>query len=156
MAKNELTAGEAVVGLLEEKTDYTEGRSHLKVLRVDYDFAVDGGAIGNLNLGTRDHTIPDNGVVVGGMIDVLTTFTSATDAATIAVRVEGADDIVAAIAISDVSNVWDAGRQDVIPTMAGSTGVKTTAARRVRVDIAVEALTAGKMSVFLYYVVSNA
>jgi hypothetical protein len=59
----------------------------------------------------------DNAVILDGVIGVLTTFTSnaGTDEATIAIQVEPADDVVAAMPISHPSNLWDAGLQDVIP-----------------------------------------
>jgi hypothetical protein len=61
-------------------------------------------------------------------IDVLTTFQSNTDAATIAIQVEGANDIVTAVAISDGANPWDAGLHDVKPVNTALTAVKTTQA----------------------------
>src|SRR5688572_9982316 len=54
--------------------------------------------------------LPDNAIITRAWVDVVTTFTSAgADAGTIALHAQAANDIVAAIAISDASNVWDAG-----------------------------------------------
>ena len=54
--------------------------------------------------------IPSKAIITRAWVDVVTTFTSAgADAGTIALHVQAADDIVAAIAISDATNVWDAG-----------------------------------------------
>src|SRR5678809_1100409 len=53
--------------------------------------------------------LPTKAIIINAWVDVVTTFTSATDAATIALKVEGTGDLTAAIAISDASNVWDAG-----------------------------------------------
>lgn len=125
-----------------------------RIARATYDFAVDGGAISAIDLGV---TLPDNALVVGGFIDVITTLTSSTDAATGAISVEGADDIVVAKAISAGGDDWDAGQQAIIPkaNTPESTAVKTSAAKAITFTIAVEAVTAGKFVVWLYYVVSD-
>lgn len=113
--------------------------------------------------------IPATAIITGAYYLVNTTFTSATDAATIALKVEGANDLKAAIAISDASNVWDAGIHGCLPgayaerTVAGDTAVldaaskaasfiKTTATRELIATVAVEALTAGKLTLFVEYV----
>lgn len=112
--------------------------------------------------------LPTGAIVTGGFVDVKTTFTSATDAATIALKVQGANDLVSAMAISDATNVWDAGLHGTLTgsyaerTVAGDTAVldaasksasliKLTAEREVVATVAVEALTAGKLAVFLEY-----
>ena len=126
----------------------------LGAVRATYDFSVDGGAISAIGLGV---TLPDNAIIVGGVVDVITTLTSATDAATIALSANSADDLVAAIAISNVANPWDAGLQAIIPksNTPESTGVKLTAAREITATIAVEAVTAGKFEVLLQYYQSS-
>ena len=130
-----------------------EGLGNLRVARATYDFAVDGGAISAIDSGV---TIPDNAVIVGGFVDVVTTLTSATDAATMAISTEGADDIVAAVAIS-TGTPWDAGLHAIVPkaNTPESTGIKMTAANAVTFTIAVEAVTAGKFECYLNYVISS-
>ena len=115
--------------------------------------------------------IPTKAIIINAWVDVITTFTSATDAATIALKVEGTGDLRAAIAISDASNVCDAGLHGLLAgsyaeaTVAGDTAIldaarkaasfiKTTAEREIIATVAVEALTAGKAIVFVEYVVS--
>ena len=124
-----------------------------RIARATYDFSVDGGAVSAISLTT---TLPDNAIIVGGFLDVLTTFTSSGDSATIAIHVEGANDIVTAVAISAATD-WDAGLHAIIPkaNTPESTGVKTTSAQAITATIAVEAVTAGKFVVWLYYVVSD-
>jgi len=80
--------------------------------------------------------------------DVHVTFTSATDAATIAlgVKTDDEDCLKAAIAISNGANPWDAGVIKV-PTHAVA-GIETAAARKLVAVVAVEALTAGSMTVY--------
>lgn len=130
------------------------GLGLLRVAKAQYDFATHGGAISAINLNVQ---LPAKAVVCGGFVEVLTTLASATDAATVALSVEGANDIVSAIAISDGGNPWDAGKHAIVPkaNTPESTSVKTTVARNITATVAVEALTAGKFNVWLYYVVSN-
>ena len=103
-------------------------------------------------------TLPAGAIVVGGFVDVVETFTSTnSDGASIAIHVEAANDIVSAIAISNSSNSWDEGQQDIIPkaNTPESTGIKLTAAREITATSATRNLTGGKFHVFLYYVLSE-
>lgn len=116
--------------------------------------------------------IPDNAIVINAWFDVITTFTSATDAATLALMVNAAGDLKAAIAISAAGDVYDAGLHGCLPgsyaeaTVAGDTAIldaarkaasfiKLTAEREITVTVAVEALTAGKMIVYVEYVLGD-
>lgn len=100
-------------------------------------------------------TLPINAVICGGFYRVITTFTSATDAATIALHANAANDIKAAIAISNGANPYDAGLQPIVPkaNTPESTGIICTAARELTATVAVEVLTAGKLTGVVYYVV---
>lgn len=127
-------------------------------------------AIGAHGLGV---TLPINAIVTRFWYDVITTFTSATDAATVALHAESANGLLAAIAISDASNVLDAGihagkpgypnfgadaahdTQVEVAALFAATMIKTTAARELTATVAVEAVTAGKMVLFAEYVISN-
>jgi len=132
-----------------------DGLGMLRLARATYDFAEHGGAIGAIGLGV---TLPDNAIVVGGFVDVVTTCTTAgADAGTMAIHVQTAGDIVAAVAVSTAGNAWDAGLHAIIPKAdtPESTGIKLTAARVITATIATQAFTAGKFVVFLYYVVSD-
>tara|TARA_R100000808_G_C2154335_1_gene165249 strand:+ start:7626 stop:8159 length:534 start_codon:yes stop_codon:yes gene_type:complete len=121
--------------------------------KAEYDFAVDGGAISAINLGV---TIPDNAIIVGGFIEVITTCTTASgDAGTMAIHLQSADDIVAAIAVSNGANPWDAGIKDIVPDATGSTAIKLTAARAVTATIAGQAFESGKFNVWLNYVIGE-
>lgn len=127
------------------------------VNRYELDFDVDGGAIGAISL--RGADIPDNSRVVRSFYIVGTTFTSATDAATISIGLptDDAAGIVAATAISGGGNIWDAGAHEGIQTGTAATfSEKTTAARTPTATIAVEALTAGKLDLFLEVVTEGA
>jgi hypothetical protein len=128
-----------------------DGLRLAKVAFATYDFAVDGGAISAIGLGV---TLPDNSIVYGGFVDKITTCTSATDAGTMAIHANAANDIVTATAISS-GTTWDApGRLALTEVMTAATTLKLTAAREITATIAVEAFTAGKFMVVLYYVVT--
>lgn len=115
--------------------------------------------------------LPDNAIITRVWVDVVTTFTSATDAGTIALKAQSANDLVSAIAISDASNVWDAGQHGAIPNnfaldgnaltqiamgaARAATLIKLTAERELTATVAVEALTAGKAVIYVEYVISD-
>ena len=97
--------------------------------------------------------LPANSIIVGGVVDVVKTFTSENDTATIAISVAQANDIVAAKAINATGDVWDAGLHAIIPkaNTPESTGIKLTAEKAITVTVGVEALTAGKFVLYLDY-----
>ncbi len=114
-----------------------------------------GKAVGTHSLGL---TIPDNSYIIRAWYDVVTTFTSATDAGTIALGVttDDAGGIIAAIAISNGANPWDAGLHEGLPDGAvANFTTKSTAARALIATVAVEALTAGKLHLFAQYAISE-
>lgn len=121
----------------------------VQVARGRYDFAVDGGVQGDINL-TSTAQIPANAVVLGGFVEVDTAVTGS--GASVAIKVEGAADTVAAAAISGAP--WSTtGRKSVIPVFTGATTLKTTAARKIVATISAADLTAGAFDVVLFYVV---
>jgi hypothetical protein len=125
-------------------------------IAVQHDFATDGGAIGTIKL--RGGQLPANAYVVNAWYEVLTTYTSGTDAATIGLGYEtdSATGIKAAIAISNGANPWDAGKAAAIaPQTPGSFPTKTTATRNLIMTVAVEALTAGALILHVDYVISK-
>jgi hypothetical protein len=126
------------------------GNANFMIVRGLWDFAVDGGAIGNLNLFGTTTKIPSGAMIMGGYINVLTVPTSG-GAATIAAQVESAGDLQAAAAISGAP--WSTtGRKNVTPAFTGTTLIKTTAARDIVLVVATAALTAGKIEVVLFIV----
>ncbi len=127
-----------------------EGTRTPKVWRGSYSFAVDGGAIGSITLRSEDGPIPTGSVITHGYLDVTTLFTTGT-AATMAVTVESAGDMVAATVVSGAP-YSTTGRKSIIPVATGATAVKTTASRAPSVAIATGTVTAGVMAVVLEYV----
>ena len=120
--------------------------------------------------------LPDNAIITRAWYEVITTFTSAgADAGTIAVKAQGANDLVSAIAISDGTDVWDEGfhgtltagtttlseaapntrTQIVNATDIAAGFIKTSAERELIVTVAGQALTAGKLVLYVEYVISD-
>lgn len=119
----------------------------IKAVRGRYDFSVDGGAAGDITISSTG-VIPAGAYIVGGFMQVDTIV--AGSGASVAVKVEGAGDIVASAAVSGAP--WSTtGFKDVVPDSTGSTVVKTTAARSIVATIASADLTAGVFDVVLFY-----
>lgn len=117
----------------------------LLVVRGEYDFAVDGGAVGDIAL-TAGAPIPSGAYVLGCYIEVDTVPTSG-GAATIALKVESAGDLQAAAAITGAP--WSTAGRKVGSLTLTSAPLKTTAARNIVATVGTAALTAGKFRVFV-------
>lgn len=93
--------------------------------------------------------VPENSIVTRAWYRVLTTFTSATDAATIGIgfATDDSNGIVAATAISAGGNVWDAGNHEAIQTgSVANFGEILTADRQIQFTRGgAEVLTAGEL-----------
>ncbi len=97
--------------------------------------------------------LPDNTRVWDGYYEVVTTFTSATDASTVSLgyAVDDVAGIFAATAIS-TGTTWDAGAPKAIIQVGTIAAIseKTTAARTIDATVAAaETLTAGKFYLYL-------
>lgn len=109
---------------------------------VVYDFATSGGAVSSINLGV---TLPDNAIITEVIRDEITAATSAGNGATIILNVPTDGNLEQTAITADGST----------PTLASSGGSavpkKLTAARELRVTIATEAVTAGKIRYHVRY-----
>ena len=128
------------------------GLGNLRVARFEFDCAV----VGNRTIAAHGTgvTIPIHGIVVGGFVDVNTLFTSdATNAGTIAIHVQAANDVISAAAVSGAP-YSSIGRKAITPkaNTPESTSLKATAAREITCTVAVEPLLTGKLTGYLYYV----
>lgn len=149
------------------------GNTSVKVAAAVFDPTANSGerTIAAHNLGVY---IPDNAIITKCWYDVITTFTTAsTDAGTLALKVQGANDLVSAIAVSDGTNVWDAGvhgsllgypnlgadaaHDSSIEVAALFAGVmlKTTAERQLVATIAVQVFLTGKLVLYVEYVMGS-
>lgn len=123
------------------------GQGRVKVAVGKYDFAVEGGAVGDITL--RGHTIPSGAILLDALLHVDTALTSG-GAATVAIKVESAADVNAADAISGAP--WSTAGAKRADFVATSAPIKTTAARSIVATVAAAALTAGKFTVVAFYV----
>lgn len=130
-----------------------EGLTALKVATAEYDFTVDTGAIAAYTLrgvGVNGGAIPNGSIITGGEVEILTAFTTGT-AATMAISIEGANDLVSATVVSGAP-YSTTGQKSIIPVGTGATMIKTTAARQIVATIATGTVTAGKLRVRLTYI----
>lgn len=115
--------------------------------RAHYDFAVDGGTVGDIAL--RGEKIPSGAVITDVLIHVDTAPTSG-GAATVAIKSESAADLQSAAAISGAPWSTTGAKRGTLD--ADQPPVKTTAERTITATVATAALTAGKLSVLVTYV----
>ena len=124
--------------------------------------------MGTITLGI----LPDNFIITNAYYDVITTFvTAGSDAGTIALEAESAGDLKAAIAVSDATNVWDAGLHGCLPgnfaldgnaltaiAMAAARSgafVKTDGNETITAAIATKGASAGKLNLYIEGFVSE-
>lgn len=126
-----------------------DGVEPKKVLRVTYDYAVNGGSTAAaIDLGDD---LPDNAVITRSWIDVIS---SASGSGTsIYLSTETAQDVLPYTAITSVTG---GARIEGVSTGTAATMKKMSAARPVLLTISgSNGLTAGKFAVFIEYVVSH-
>ena len=130
----------------------------LGVLKCDYKFSRDGGAVSTIDLKLPGEdevaaTLPDNAVIWDGCIDVLTAVTSG-GAAEMSLQANAADDLVIATVVAGAP--WSTtGLKVIIPVGSVATAIKLTAARTIQSAVSVAVLTAGEFNVFLFYLLSD-
>ena len=119
-----------------------------KVAYVEYDFATDGGAVGDITL--RGPGIEAGAIVAFGLVDVQTGLTS-DGSATVALKLTTAEDVKAAAVLTS----YTAGVKASTLVGTAATSLKLTSRTAVTMTIAVAALTAGKMIIALEYFVTE-
>jgi hypothetical protein len=120
------------------------------VVKLNYDFAVQAGAVGVVNLLDEDgqpFTLPNKAIIKQVWIDILTAFTSTGNNGTIALTANASGDLLAAVDADTLSGIVPG-----IPTGAAAAMVKCTAARTLKLAIATNAILTGKADVFVEYV----
>lgn len=124
-------------------------KNKVQVLRLVYNFAVSGGAVSNINLvgldNDADAYLPQGALVVGADMVVATECTSG-GSATIALGVNSAGDVIAAEAVAS----FTAGA-----IISLDTKVKASANVKPFISIADAALTAGKINVYIQYIIAE-
>lgn len=128
-----------------------DGFNKVETVRATFDTSANTAykAVGTYSLAA---TVPNGALVVNGFCKVNTAFSSAASTATVAVFVQGANDFIAAAAVSGAP--WStAGVKATLPnaSTAGG-GISTTAAQAVKVIVGAEALTGGKLTAWVNYI----
>lgn len=118
-----------------------------------YNFATQGGAVSSINLLDDDGVavvIPSGAIITRVLVHAALAATSG-GSATIALKSKTAADLLAATAVASFTL---AALIDGIPVNTAATSIIMTADTTPQVTIAVAALTAGKLNVFIEYVLS--
>lgn len=136
-------AHEAVPQLGDDQTSVAQ----ICVGKCTYDFAVDGGGVGTINL-MANAVLGIGTVVLAAFIKVITPPTSG-GAATISLGTEAAGDLIAATAYN-AAPFSTAGRKALTKTFA-TNPIEMTVARNIAMAIATAALTGGKFEVTFFY-----
>lgn len=115
--------------------------------------ALDANGVANSTIAAHPQSLelPAHALVVGGFMDVNTAVVGS--GGSIAVHLEAANDIVAAAAVSGAP--WSTiGRKAIVPkaNTPESTSLKTTVARAVTFTVTAGAMTAGKVTLYLYWI----
>ncbi len=126
----------------------------LKVARAKYSFAVDGGAQGLITPATTA-VIPDNAIILGGMLNSTTALTSG-GSATIAVGTSAGSSASSIKAATAVASYSADALLAVVPLWTAATAVKLTAAGSITITVATADLTAGILEITLFYYVAAA
>lgn len=115
-------------------------------IKAKYDFAVDGGLIGPINL-LPDAGIVNDALLIGAYINIITPPVGG--AATLALGAESTTDINAAVVVTGAP--WDTTGFKAADLALGSSPSKLTLDRNLVATIAVANLTAGEFEVLLAY-----
>ena len=146
-----INSGATLPSLSGEKVGSNLLREKVQVAIGCYDFAVQGGAIGTVDLIGLDGkpvVIPQGAIIIDSLIDVITQGATSTSA-TIALTAQTAGDLKAALAAASYTGLV-AG----IPVGTAATSIKMTADRTLKATIATGTVTAGKFNVIIEYIYS--
>jgi hypothetical protein len=127
----------------------------LYVWKALYNFAVDGGAVGAITPAQSD-TIPANAVVIGAIVNSPTAVTSG-GSATVSIGTT-AGSSATSILIATAKSAFSANAVQVFLAGTGAFGAapfKMTAAGQINLTVAVAALTAGIVEVFVFGIITT-
>lgn len=119
-----------------------------KWAQAKYDFAVDGGVVGDI-IPVQSDTIPSGAVIVDALLLVDTIVTGGASC-TLAVKVEGAADIASAAVVTGAP--WSTATKKRATFTATTAPVVTTADRQITMTVGTTAVTAGVVRVIVAYV----
>lgn len=117
-----------------------------RVAYFEYNFDRDGGAVGDIDM--RGDALPEGAIVTSGMVHVVAAVTS-DGAATVALKLLGAGDILAATAKASLTaNALI----DTVPAGTAATAIRvTTAGAKLKATVGTAALKTGKIVCALEY-----
>lgn len=136
-----------VYELAQAPKDNEVARFPFFLARAKYAFAVDGGAVGDINL-LPSAVIPSGALILGCLINVITVPTSG-GAATVALKAESAADLNAADAISGAP--WSTTGFKWADLTFATNPVKPSALRNITATIGTADLTAGEFDVVVFF-----
>lgn len=122
------------------------GAGGLQVIKGTYDFNVDGGAIGTILI-NQSPIIPVNFIVLGGILDPITTFNSG-GGATVAVGIGSGANAAALKVAAGFAGYVGGTPLAMLPIWSGGF-FKTAADAPLSITVAAAALTAGKMAIHI-------
>jgi hypothetical protein len=129
-----------------------EGAIARGVAKFSYDFAVQGGVLGDITLAGTP--LPKNAVVWDGVVDVITPLTGGAGATAAVSTAQSANDLITAADITGAP--WStAGSKALTPVGTAAASIKMTADRAPKLVIGTGALTAGKFNLFIKYYLSD-
>lgn len=133
---------------------YEDGNFAMKVFKATFDVAGNDSA-GVANTSILAHGlgvyIPKSARIISSWFDVITKMSSATNGATLAVKVEAAGDVKATSLVS-AGMYQTTGATQGLQNAGSVSSLKTTAEREVTVTVATEAMISGKMVVYGAYI----
>ena len=132
----------------------TSGLGVVRTARAKYVFATDGGAISTITPAANS-TIPDNAIIVGGIINAVTAPTSA-GAATLSFGTSAGSGAASLKGVTAIATFTIDSLVATVPVWTAASAVKLTAAGSITMTIADFVLTAGVIEVTVFYIVASA
>lgn len=129
-----------------------EGAQSRGVAKFSYDFAVQGGVVGDIVLAGTP--LPKNAIVWDGVVDVITALTGGAGATAAVSTAQAANDLITAADITGAP--WSTtGSKALVPVGVAANSIKMTADRAPKLVVGTGALTAGKFNLFIEYYLSD-
>lgn len=123
----------------------------LRAAHVIFDFAVDGGAVAAITP-VQTVVLPANTIIVAGTVNVVAAVTSL-GSATVSIGTSAGSSAASILAATAKASLTLAAIINAVPVFA--TPVKLSAAGSVTFTVAAAALTAGKIELWLFYMVAS-
>lgn len=126
-----------------------------RVAHWKYDFAVDGGVVGEI-IPAKTVYLPANAIVIGGIVNVTTALLAAGGAATIAIGTHAGATTSALMAATNKTSFTLAALMAIVPVWTAASAFKMSVEGQISITVATNALTAGVMEGFVEYFMPTA